>query len=159
MFQFFQGYELYFLIDVILAVIAGYLIGVERELRGKPAGISTHILVISGAAMFSFISSVVDPASKTRVAAQIVTGVGFLGAGMILKGENGAVTNLTTAASVWLAAGIGMALGFNLYFLALIGTLVALIVPRIPHVKRMKPKNGNSKKNEPETSFPDDSSD
>ena len=93
------GYQLDFLIDLGLSLLAGFLIGAERESRGKPAGISTHCLVIGGTMMFTYISSQVDPNSTSRIAAQIVTGIGFLGAGMILKSESTErITNLTTAA-------------------------------------------------------------
>lgn len=132
------GYELRFLVDIGIALAAGFAIGVERESRGKPAGISTHCLVIGGAAIFTFISSFVDPNSTSRIAAQIVTGVGFLGAGIILKSEmNGKVTNLTTAAAIWYAAAIGMAIGFEFYFLVAIATAFAVGVPRIPHISKL----------------------
>ena len=92
------GYQLDFLIDIGLSLLAGFLIGAERESRGKPAGISTHCLVIGGTMMFTYISAQVDPNSTSRIAAQIVTGIGFLGAGMILKSESTErITNLTTA--------------------------------------------------------------
>ena len=92
------GYgQLDFLIDLGLSLLAGFLIGAERESRGKPAGISTHCLVIGGTMMFTYISAQVDPNSTSRIAAQIVTGIGFLGAGMILKSESTErITNLTT---------------------------------------------------------------
>ncbi len=94
------GYQLDFLIDIGLSLLAGFLIGVERESRGKPAGISTHCLVIGGTMMFTYISAQVDPNSTSRIAAQVVSGIGFLGAGMILKSESTEkITNLTTAGS------------------------------------------------------------
>lgn len=125
--------ELKFALGLALAIVIGYLMGGERELRGKDAGISTHILVISGALLFTLISQHVDPYSPSRVAAQIVTGIGFLGAGLILH-VHGGVKNLTTAASLWVAAGIGMALGFGLYLIAIIGGIIAALIPRIPRV-------------------------
>ena len=76
-----------FLIDIGISLLAGFIIGTERELKGKPAGISTHSLVIGGSMIFTFLSSQVDPTSTSRIAAQIVSGIGFLGAGVILKGE------------------------------------------------------------------------
>jgi putative Mg2+ transporter-C (MgtC) family protein len=133
------GYQLDFLIDLGLSLLAGFLIGVERESRGKPAGISTHCLVIGGTMMFTYISAQVDPNSTSRIAAQIVTGIGFLGAGMILKSESTErITNLTTAAAVWFAAAIGMAIGFNFYFMALVAIAFAVLVPRIPHISKLK---------------------
>ena len=84
-----------------IAFAAGFAIGVERESKGKPAGIGTQCLVIGGTAIFTFLSSVVDPNSTSRIAAQIVSGIGFLGAGVILKSEaDERVTNLTTAAAI-----------------------------------------------------------
>jgi putative Mg2+ transporter-C (MgtC) family protein len=133
------GYQLDFLIDVGLSLLAGFLIGAERESRGKPAGISTHCLVIAGTMMFTYISAQVDPNSTSRIAAQVVSGIGFLGAGMILKSESTEkITNLTTAAAVWFAAAIGMAIGFNFYLMALVGIAFAVLVPRIPHISKIK---------------------
>ena len=120
-------------------MLAGFLIGAERESRGKPAGISTHCLVIGGTMMFTYISAQVDPNSTSRIAAQVVSGIGFLGAGMILKSESTEkITNLTTAAAVWFAAAIGMAIGFNFYFMALVAIAFAVLVPRIPHISKLK---------------------
>ena len=133
------GYQLGFLIDIGISLLSGFLIGAERESRGKPAGISTHCLVIGGTMLFTYISAQVDPNSTSRIAAQVVSGIGFLGAGMILKSESTEkITNLTTAAAVWFAASIGMAIGFNLYFMALVGTAFAVLVPRIPHISKLK---------------------
>ncbi|MGB8776602.1 MAG: MgtC/SapB family protein [Nitrososphaeraceae archaeon] len=85
-----------------LSFLAGFIIGLERESKGKPAGIGTQCLVIGGSMIFSYISGLVDPNSTSRIAAQIVTGIGFLGAGLILKSEEDKkITNLTTAASIW----------------------------------------------------------
>jgi putative Mg2+ transporter-C (MgtC) family protein len=133
------GYQLDFLIDLGLSLLAGFLIGAERESRGKPAGISTHCLVIGGTMMFTYISAQVDPNSTSRIAAQVVSGIGFLGAGMILKSESTEkITNLTTAAAVWFAAAIGMAIGFNFYFMALVAIAFAVLVPRIPHISKLR---------------------
>ncbi len=135
------GYELRVLVDVSIALVAGFAIGAERELRGKPAGISTHCLVIGGAAIFTFLSSMVDPNSSSRIAAQIVTGIGFVGAGIILKSESERkITNLTTAAAIWFAASIGMAIGYQFYFLVAVATAFAVGVPRIPHIAKMMKK-------------------
>ena len=137
--SFLRGYELDFLIDIGLSLLAGFLIGAERESRGKPAGISTNSLVIGGAMLFTYLSVAVDPNSTSRIAAQVVSGIGFLGAGMILKGEvDKKITNLTTAASVWYSAAIGMAIGFNFYIIALAAVIFAVLVPRIPHITKIK---------------------
>jgi putative Mg2+ transporter-C (MgtC) family protein len=129
------GNELEFAIRLGLCLLFGTIIGVERELRNKPAGISTNCFVIAGACMFTFVSLSVDPNSPARIAAQVVSGVGFLGAGMILKSEQNTVKNLTTAAAVWFAAAIGMTIGFGWYLVAAMATVYSVIVPRIPHVK------------------------
>ncbi|MGZ5471851.1 MAG: MgtC/SapB family protein [Nitrososphaeraceae archaeon] len=132
------GLQLEFLIDIIFALAAGFVIGAERESRGKPAGISTNSLVIGGAMLFTYLSAAVDPNSTSRIAAQVVSGIGFLGAGMILKGEiDKKITNLTTAASVWFSAAIGMAIGFNFYIIALAAVIFAVVVPRIPHITKI----------------------
>ena len=130
------GHEAAFAGKLALCLLLGMMIGVERELRNKPAGISTHCFVMAGACLFTFISTVADPNSPARIAAQVVSGVGFLGAGMIIKSENDSVRNLTTAAAIWFAAAVGMAIGIGWYVIAVIASVYAVIVPRIPHVKR-----------------------
>lgn len=127
--------EVQFIIGLVLALVLGYAIGAERESRGKDAGISTHILVIAGAMLFTLISSAVDPMSESRIAAQIVSGIGFLGAGLILK-EGTSVKNLTTASSIWCAGAVGMAIGFGFYGIAIIAGLTLAVVPRIPHISK-----------------------
>jgi putative Mg2+ transporter-C (MgtC) family protein len=129
------GFEMSFAIKLTLCLLLSIVIGVERELRDKPAGISTHCFVMGGACLFTLISTAADPSSPARIAAQIVSGVGFIGAGMILKSENNSVRNLTTAAAIWFAAAIGMAIGLGWYVIAVIASVYAVIVPRIPHVK------------------------
>lgn len=137
--QFISQNEITILINVLFCVVAGFVIGAERESRGKDAGVSTHILVITGAMIFTFISSIVDPMSKSRIAAQVVSGIGFLGAGLILK-EGLNVRNLTTAASLWVSAGIGMAFGYNFYVIGSILAVVVAITPRIPHINKRSPE-------------------
>lgn len=132
------GFELEFLVKLMLSVIAGFLIGAERESRGKDAGISTHSFVIGGSMIFTMLSVIMDAGSPARIAAQIVSGVGFLGAGIIMKEESGHITNLTTAAAIWFSASIGMAIGFGWYLIAMIATVYGLVVPRIPHITRTK---------------------
>jgi putative Mg2+ transporter-C (MgtC) family protein len=130
------GNEGAFAIRLGVCLLFGTLIGVERELRNKPAGISTNCFVMAGACLFTFISLSADPNSPARIAAQVVSGVGFLGAGMIIKSENNTVKNLTTAAAVWFAAAIGMVIGMGWFVIGAFATVYAIIVPRIPHVKR-----------------------
>jgi putative Mg2+ transporter-C (MgtC) family protein len=130
------GNEAEFAIRLGVCLALGAVIGVERELRNKPAGISTHCFVIAGACLFTYASLTLDPNSPARVAAQVVSGVGFLGAGMILKSESNTVKNLTTAAAVWFAAAIGMVIGLGWYAIAVMAALYAVVVPRIPHTRR-----------------------
>jgi len=129
--------EAQFAIGLALSLILGYVIGVEREMRDKDAGISTHILVIGGAMLFTLISNVVDPLSTSRIASQIVVGIGFLGAGLILK-EGTSVKNLTTAASLWFAAGLGMAIGYGFYVIAVVAAIIIALIPRIPNVHKKR---------------------
>lgn len=123
---------------LILASVLGGTIGLEREIHGRPAGFRTHLLVSLGSSLF-VVSSVhfyelfgnlsgsgpvgVDPG---RVAAQVVTGIGFLGAGAIIR-EKASIRGLTTAACLWVAAAIGVSSGIGLYFLSMVVTAIALI--------------------------------
>lgn len=139
-YQFFGPNEIQLIIDVCLSFLAGLVIGAERESRGKDAGISTHTMVIIGSMLFTYMSSLVDPASESRIAAQIVSGIGFLGAGLIVK-DGANVKNLTTAASIWVAGAIGMAFGFNYHAIGIIVTLAVTIIPRIPHLNKKSPES------------------
>lgn len=113
-----------------VGLILGALIGFERELHRQPAGFRTHSLVSLGAALFTVVSAfgfsgdLVDP---TRIAAQIVSGIGFIGAGTILQ-YRGHIRGLTTAASLWSVAAIGTAAGAGLYIVAGVGTVLILVV-------------------------------
>lgn len=114
---------------LLLAAILGGLIGFEREYRSKVAGLRTHLLVAIGSALMMLLSQYGfggqgDPA---RVAAQIVSGIGFIGAGAIIMDRRHAVHGLTTAAGVWVSAGIGMTVAAGLYVLAASATLLSLI--------------------------------
>ena len=113
---------------LVLAAVLGGLIGAEREWRGKVAGTRTHLLVALGAALMVLVSrhgfgGTGDPG---RVAAQIVSGIGFLGAGAIMVDRH-SVHGLTTAAGIWVAAGIGMATAAGLYALAVATTVLSLL--------------------------------
>jgi len=131
------SYQLAILVKLLLATLAGAIIGVEREKHGRPAGLRTHLLVSLGACLMMVVSEAfpvkyaafttdstlrIDPA---RAAAQIISGIGFLGAGVILK-EGISVRGLTTAASLWMAAGLGMAFGMGLVGPGAMGTVIAL---------------------------------
>ncbi len=105
------------LISIALAVLFGAAIGIEREMRGKSAGLRTNVLICLGAAVFTLISKYITEGqddSITRIIAQVVTGVGFLGAGAIIQDRRG-VSGLTTAATIWLVARIEMA-GVDKYY-------------------------------------------
>ena len=120
---------------LLLAAALGAVIGYQRERAGKQAGLRTHILISSGAALIALVSiygfgSASDPA---RVAAGVVVGVGFLGAGVILHREGGIVAGLTTAATIWVMSGVGLAAGAGLYVVATVATAIVLgvlIMPR-----------------------------
>lgn len=117
---------------LLLAALLGAGVGYEREHADKPAGLRTHTLVSLGAALFTVVSlygfdGVGDPA---RVAAQIVTGIGFLGAGAILRNE-ATIKGLTTAASIWTTAAIGMAVGVGMYAMSVVTTLIVLAILRL----------------------------
>ncbi|MCX6781833.1 MAG: MgtC/SapB family protein [Candidatus Magasanikbacteria bacterium] len=126
--------QVYFIGQVILAVILGGAVGWQREIRGKAAGARTYALVTGGSALFTILSISAFPADPARVSAQIITGIGFLGAGAILHKES-RIVGLTTAAGLWISAAIGMAVGLRYYFLAVVGTLVVLAVLMINEKK------------------------
>ncbi|MGB2815237.1 MAG: MgtC/SapB family protein [Dehalococcoidales bacterium] len=120
---------------LLLAAALGVAIGYQRERAGKQAGMRTHVLISTGAALVSLVSiygfgAASDP---SRVAAGVVVGVGFLGAGVILHRQGGIVEGLTTAATIWVMAGIGLAAGVGLYLIAVVAAAIVLgvlIMPR-----------------------------
>ena len=113
---------------LVLAGVLGGLIGAEREWRGKVAGTRTHLLVALGAALMLLVSrhGFGGQGDPSRVAAQIVSGIGFIGAGAIMVDRH-SVHGLTTAAGIWVAAGIGMASAAGLYILAVVTTVLSLL--------------------------------
>jgi len=118
-----------------LAALLGALMGLERELRGYPAGVRTIALVAMGSALFTDISTLTG--TEDRIAAGIVTGIGFLGAGVIFR-EGYTVRGITTAATIWSAAAVGMAVGRELYLVATLGSiLVFILLEARPVVRRM----------------------
>ena len=114
---------------LLLAAVLGGLIGIERQAHDKPAGLRTNILICVGSTLFMSISTQVaqllggDP---TRISAQIISGIGFLGAGAVLH-SHGFVMGLTTAATIWVVAGVGMALGSGMYLVAVFATAMSLV--------------------------------
>ena len=120
------------LVRILLAALAGGLVGIEREFHGRAAGLRTHMLVSLGAALTAIIGAFLGTqggfnSDVTRIAAQVMSGVGFLGAGTILlKKGNSQITGLTTAAGLWATAAIGLAVGFGLYFGAFVAVAVMI---------------------------------
>src|SRR5437867_2172522 len=129
------GDELEIIGRLALAGLLGGLIGLERELRGYPAGIRTLALVALGSCLFTDISQLLG--GDDRVAAQIVTGIGFLGAGVIFR-EGLGVRGITTAATIWSAAAIGMAIGVRLYVVGILGALIVFgLLESRPFTRRL----------------------
>ncbi|MBU2613734.1 MgtC/SapB family protein, partial [Patescibacteria group bacterium] len=123
------------ILRLLLAAALGATIGYQRERAAKPAGLRTHILICVGAALFTVASlygfgAVADPA---RVAAGIVAGIGFIGAGAIMRRDEGLIAGLTTAATIWAVAAIGLAVGAGLYLVSAVTTVLILIVLYLPH--------------------------
>jgi len=140
--------ELLFAVRLVVAAVLGAVIGFERERRGRSAGIRTFAAVALGSCAFTLISFIVTPTGNetTRIAAQIVTGVGFLGAGVILHDQGQThISGLTTSATMWSAGAVGMAVGFGLYILAVVTTallLLLLMLRHFPGLERHSIPNG-----------------
>lgn len=111
---------------LLLATALGGAIGLERELSAQPAGFRTHVLVSVGAALFTVVGAQALRSDPTRVAAQVVSGIGFLGAGAILR-EGASIKGLTTAATLWLSAAVGLSVGLGAYLAGVSAVLVALL--------------------------------
>lgn len=133
-----------YILRVLCAVIAGFAIGYERKSRSKEAGVRTHTLVCMAAAIMMVISKYgfadqisgengVRGADSARIAAQVVSGIGFLGAGIIVYRKD-TLHGLTTAAGIWATAGIGLAFGSGMYFLGLFGTILLLVIQIVLHL-------------------------
>mgnify|MGYP003083889672 FL=1 len=134
MIMFYQNFE--FLIKMVLATVMGVIIGFERKSRNKGAGIRTHAIVSLASALMMIVSKYgffdIVEYDAARVAAQVVSGIGFLGTGLIFI-KNNAVNGLTTAAGIWATAGIGLAMGAGLYAVAIFGTLLIVIIQILMH--------------------------
>lgn len=133
--------QLWLVLDILLAALLGFFIGLERRFRDKEAGIRTHTIVSFGAALMMIISKYAfdSAADSARVAAQIVAGIGFLGAGIIVYRKN-VVHGLTTAAGVWATAGIGMACGGGLWLIAILATVILIFIQWCLHRKIFRHK-------------------
>ncbi len=113
--------------QVSFAFIIGAVIGIEREFRSKPAGFRTMILICVGSCLYTILSKEANATSSDRIASNIVTGIGFIGAGVIFK-EGITVNGLTTAALIWITAALGMAIGYHNYPLAVVVSIMVVIV-------------------------------
>lgn len=125
-----------YLVRILVAACLGLLIGSERKNRNKSAGIRTHVIVALGAALIMVVSKYgftdVEKVDSARVAAQVVSGVGFLGAGVIFV-RNNLVNGLTTAAGIWATAGVGLALGAGMYVVGISSALLVLLIQFVMH--------------------------
>ena len=126
--------EMDIIIKLLLATLLGGLIGFLREIGGKAAGLRTHILVTLGSSLLAIISIYIglefEGADVGRIAAGVVTGIGFIGAGAIIR-DRGQIRGITTAASIWICAAIGLTVGVGLYATAIAATAITLIVLEI----------------------------
>lgn len=126
------------ILRVFVAAVLGGGIGLQRGLARKPAGIRTHALICLGAALFTAVAEGFDLVTgfdPSRIAAGVVTGIGFVGAGVILRSEQGRIEGVTTAASIWATAAVGIAIGTGLY---IIGTFTAVLAGTILAIRMHK---------------------
>ena len=137
-----------FAIRILVACLCGFVLGVERSRRFKEAGVRTHMIECAGAALIMIVSKYgfadltsaageafngTRGADSARLAAQVVSGVSFIGAGIIFK-NGGSIKGLTTAAGIWAAAGIGLAIGAGMYFVGILGTVAVALIQMMMHI-------------------------
>ena len=138
-----------FVLRILIAMILGAIIGYEREISHKPAGLRTHIFVCMGSCLFTIASfyllpeNIVASADVTRIAAGVVAGISFIGAGSIIASQ-GDVRGLTTAACLWVVAAIGLMIGLGNYLLPIITTIVTYFVLRLGVVEKRKLKKNDN---------------
>ncbi|MGO8669940.1 MAG: MgtC/SapB family protein [Capsulimonadaceae bacterium] len=136
---------------LLLALLLGGLVGLDRELSEHPAGLRTHMLVCMGSALITVVS-IAAAGSGGRIAAQIVSGIGFLGAGTILREANGSIVRgLTTAASLWVVAGIGIAVGYGGLYAELAAVATVLVLITLTILTRLELVIGRLRKRQPLT--------
>jgi putative Mg2+ transporter-C (MgtC) family protein len=139
----FSWTEVEFIIRIFIAVGLGALIGYERELTHKPAGLRTHIFVCMGACLFTISSFYLLPSDSigsfdtTRIAAGIVAGISFIGAGSIIAAK-GDVKGITTAASLWVVSAVGLMVGLGNYLLPIVATIIVFIILRLGRIEKKK---------------------
>lgn len=140
------------LIRILLAIVLGSIIGLERELTNKSAGLRTQIMVCLGSCLFTILSiygfstaiTLYPLGDPSRVAAQIITGIGFIGAGTVMR-QGMTVTGLTTASSLWIVAAIGMACGCGKFSIAVVSTILAVAILVLIRIFELKIMPGNLK--------------
>jgi putative Mg2+ transporter-C (MgtC) family protein len=127
------------ILRLFLAAAFGAIIGFQRELHGKSAGLRTDALICFGSALFAVVSLAGfeenGSVDASRIAAGVVTGIGFLGAGAIIRGQRGRVAGLTTAASIWSIAAIGICVGAGLYIISTFATVIVTLILLLPKFK------------------------
>jgi len=130
-------FELEWIFKLVIAIIFSGLIGLEREVNDRPAGLRTHILVCIAATLLTIVATTyfVSPDAQSRLIQGLITGIGFLGAGTIINSHHH-VSGLTTAAGLWVVAGVGIVLGLGYYYLALVGTILILLVLKLHTLER-----------------------
>lgn len=147
------------LVRILVAAALGGIVGIERELRDRPAGFRTHMLVSLGACLFTLVGvfafeKTSDASTDfTRIASQVVVGIGFLGGGTILR-HGSAIRGLTTAASLWVTAAVGLAVGMGFYFAATTVAVVAVVA--LAGLKPIEKRfmRGSRQEGEPPTTIP-----
>ncbi len=150
--------ELIIISKLIVSFLLGAFIGLDREKHGRDAGIRTYAAVCIGATLFTAITAhlVNNPADTSRVIANIITGVGFLGAGIIYRNSSvGTSHGLTTAATVWCTSAVGVAVGLNMFIIAIIGSVALYFLLSLHHIRwyikwkeKMKKKHGEEQEND-----------
>ena len=154
--EFFNSDQLWYVLRMIIAGMCGVLIGLERKNRSKEAGVRTHCVVACASALMMLISKYgfadmaigadgVRGADGARIAAQVVSGIGFLGAGMIFVHKN-TVTGLTTAAGIWATSGVGLAIGAGMYIVGIAASVIVILAQILLHKNFRWLKNSKSKK-------------
>lgn len=135
--------NLIYILRILIAAVCGMFVGLERNKRQKDAGIRTHMIVSIGAALMMIVSKYgftdlgeigMKSTDASRIAAQIVSGVGFLGAGVIFVNHKQSIKGLTTAAGIWAVAGVGMSIGAGMYVLGIIASVIIVLLQYVMHV-------------------------
>lgn len=129
-----SGFDVETIVKLLIALALGAAVGFERQLKKRPAGLRTHMLVCLGAAIFTTIGLSLEP-NTSRIAEAIVTGIGFLGAGAIIA-QGGRVRGITSAATLWAVAGLGLVVGVGAYVIAVVITVLIFGTLQIDRIKR-----------------------